>query len=277
MKEKETTLAISAESAQSGDSNYAEIAEVSNPHTGEDENPDAGEKNSKYAEFEALIKGKYKEQFSHMVQKIISKRLKEVKKLKETTGKNERIISMLMKKFNIEDNDTDKLERMIDSDMTDSNTINEKNATNKRVAEVVRRLMEENSYLKRNHEAQIQSIQMRGRVELWKAQAQEAKKAYPEFDFEKELENPEFCRLLKVGVSVKNAYEVINIDTILDSNSKDAERKVVDSIRTKGKRPVENGSDASGGVLLSGNVSKLSKKQRAELAKRAAKGEKISF
>ena len=75
----------------------------------------------------------------------------------------------------------------------------------------------------------------------------------------------------------ENSAKVVNIDSIIEKNSKNAEKKVVDSIRVKGNRPVENGSEGNSGILLSGNASKLTKKQRADLAKRAAKGEKISF
>lgn len=38
---------------------------------------------------------------------------------------------------------------------------------------------------------------------------------YPDFNFEKELENEEFKRLLSVGVTVKNAYEVIHVDEVI--------------------------------------------------------------
>ena len=76
---------------------------------------------------------------------------------------------------------------------------------------------------------------------------------------------------------MKNAYEVANIDTILDSNSKKTEKNILDSIKSKSNRPVENGSDLTGGILLANGISKLTKKQRAELAKRASRGEKIEF
>ena len=122
------------------------------------------------------------------------------------------------------------------------------------------------------HDTEVNSL-----VGQWKQQAEETKKWYSDFDIKKELENPEFCRLLKLGVGMKTAYEVLNIDSILDKNSKNAEKMVVDSIRLKGNRPVENGSEDAGGIILSSNISKLNKKQRAELAKRAAKGERISF
>lgn len=273
MNEKIKERAISDASAQHGEGIDAEKqAAVSEPHTGAENSFDAGSSRDKEAEFDALISGEYKQQFTKKVQKIISRRIKEVKSMDETTEKNRQLVESLMRKFNIEDGDTEKLERMIDEQMTQENA-----NVNEKTQELVRRLVAENNYLKKKNEEDLHRMEIHNRVQAWKAQAEEAKKVYPEFDFEQQLNNPEFVRLLKVGVSVKNAYEVVNIDGILDKNSKNAERKVVDSIRSKGNRPVENGSDSAGGILLSSNVSKLNKKQRAELAKRAAKGERISF
>ena len=238
MSKNEKKDIISAKSAQAEDNIKAEnTAEVSQPHTGDEESFDAGSTRNKDAEFQALIEGEYKEQFSKKMQKIISKRLREVKTLKEENIKN--------------------------------------NAENKE--SILRRLILENNYLKKLHENEVKTMKLRSEAQKLREQAAETKKLYPEFDFEKELKNPEFTRLLRLGVGVKNAYEVSNIDSILESNTKAAEKKVVDSIRLKGNRPVENGSEGASGILLSGNASKLSKKERAELAKRAAKGERISL
>ena len=143
--------------------------------------------------------------------------------------------------------------------------------------EILRRIILENNFLKKRRENELQLMKLRSEAQKLREQAAETKETYPEFDFEKEIKNPEFMRLLKIGVGVKNAYEVVNIDAILEKNTKATEKKVVDSIRLKGNRPVENGSEGAAGILLSGNASKLSRKERAELAKRAARGEKISF
>ena len=273
MKEKEKKLTVSAESAQARDGIDAEKkAAVSTPQTGEEKSFDAESTQNKDAEFEALIEGEYKEQFSKKVQKIISKRLREVKNLKEEKDKNTQIVESLLKRFNIEDGDTEKLERMIEKEMAHYGSKN-----NEKQAELIKRLIAENTFLKRLRQDEMQGMERRNRAQVLKAQAEETKRAYPDFDFEKELKNSEFLRLLRLGVNVKNAYEVVNIDSILDKNSKSAERKVVDSIRSKGNRPVENGSEGASGILLSGNASKLSRKERAELAKRAAKGETISL
>ena len=223
-------------SAQAGDSIDAENVTVSTSQTGE-MSLDAEGKKDKDAEFDALIKNEYKEQFTKKVQKIISKRLKEVNSVK---------------------NEKDTL-------------------TEEKKVELIKRLITENRALKKRFEEERRTAEVKNRADELRNQVEETKKAYPDFDFENEIKNPEFARLLKAGVKVKDAYEVINIDSILDRNSKDAEKKVVDSIRAKSNRPAENGSEGGSGILLSGNASKLTKKQRADLAKRAAKGEKISF
>ena len=224
-------------SAQAGDSIDAENVAISTPQTGEEKSLDAEVKRDKDAEFEALIKNEFKEQFAKKVQKIISKRLREVKSVKD-----------------------------------EKDTLTEEKKT-----ELIKRLIWENRQLKAHFEEEKKNAEVKSRTDELRAQAEETKAAYPDFDFEAEIKNPEFARLLKAGVKVKDAYEVINIDAILDRSSKDAEKKVVDSIRANASRPIENGSEGGSGILLSGNASKLTRKERADLAKRAAKGEKISF
>lgn len=225
------------ESAQAGESIEAEKATVSTSQAGEEKSLDAEGKRDKDAEFEELIENEYKEQFSKKVQKIISKRLREVKTVKEE----------------------------------------KETLTEEKKIELIKRLLWENRDLRQRFEEEKHNAEVKTRAGELKAQAEETKKAYPEFNFEEEIKNPEFARLLKAGVKVKDAYEVINIDSIIDRSSKDAEKKVVDSIRAKANRPAENGSEGGSGILLSGNASKLTKKERADLAKRAAKGERISF
>lgn len=270
MKKKNDGIILSAQTAECKDGIDAEKeAAVSEPQTGE---KGFAAESEKEAEFEKLISGEYKNEFARRVKKIISRRLKEVKNMNLENEKNAHIVQLLMKKFNIEDADTEKLERMIETDMNGT-----KENMQEKYAELLRRVIAENTYLKRNREEELSRMRMRTRAEKLRKETEETKKLYPDFDLEKELENPEFARLLKVGVSVKNAYEVTNIGKILEKNSKDAEKMVVDSIRSKGNRPVENGSAPTSGIILSSDISKLTKKERAELAKRAAKGEMISF
>lgn len=274
MKKTDKELAISCTCAQAGKG--IDKSAVKNPENGTLEaggkmSFDAGSDEQKTAEFEALIKGEYKNQFARRVKGIIDRRLKEVKNLKDTAEKNARIIKLLMDKYNVSDENTDELERVI-------NTENRKTtAEPEKMENLIRRLISENAYLRRMREEEARILRRKSREESLSKQAEETKKLYPDFDFEKQLENREFRRLLSAGVSVKNAYEVVNMDSILESNSKNAEKSVVNSIRSKGTRPVENGASAGGGILMAGNASALTKKEREELARRAARGEHISL
>ncbi len=270
-KNKKNTLSLPSAEVRDG-IDAENMAEVSKPPQGDINRFDAGSEEIKTAEFEALIGGEYKNEFSEKVRKILNRRLKEVKELKENADRNAEIAQLVMRKFNVHDGDVEKLERMIDKTMNQS-----MGKENMKHTELLKRLIRENSLLKQDREARLRDMRAKSVSEKVKAQAEEAAQAYPDFDFRKELRNPEFCRLLRAGVSVKNAYEVVNIDGILDSNSRETEKQVLDSIRYKGNRPVENGSETNGGILLSNNISKLNRKQRAELAKRAAAGEKIEF
>ena len=56
-----------------------------------------------------------------------------------------------------------------------------------------------------------------------------------------------------------------------------AQKQVVDNIRSRGSRPAENGTVSRSGFTYKSDVSKLSKEDRAEIARRAARGETITF
>lgn len=274
MKNKTKELAISMPSAEAGngiDLSAVKEAENGTLQTGEKEGFAAGSEEEKTAEFEALIKGRFKKQFAARVKGIIDRRLREVKKLKDTAERNARIVKSLLEKYNLPEDNTDELERVIST---------ENIRTEKRPEEMenlLRRLIAENAYLRKMREEEARTLRRKNREESLRSQAEETKKKYPDFDFEKQLENKEFRRLLGLGVSVKNAYEVVNMESILENNSKNAEKSVVDSIRSKAVRPVENGAAGGGGILMAGNASALTKKEREELARRAARGEHITL
>ena len=114
MKKEEKKLVNSVSSAENGiDIDAEKNAESSGPQSGESESSAAGSEKEKTAEFEALISGRYKKQFAARVQKIIDRRLKEVKRQRENSQTNERIVEALMNRFGIRDGNIEKLERVI--------------------------------------------------------------------------------------------------------------------------------------------------------------------
>ena len=115
----------------------------------------------------------------------------------------------------------------------------------------------------------------------WEDEAKELKKLYPNMDLEEEFKNPRFMQYLtatdpQYQMSMQEIYEMIHHKEIVEATKKSAAAAYAQSVNANISRPVENGAGNQSAVSMP-EVSKLTKKQRAELAERAMRGEKISF
>ena len=67
------------------------------------------------------------------------------------------------------------------------------------------------------------------------------------------------------------------MDDFLSKATAQVEKTVTDNIRARGARPQENGAAPKSAVVVKDDVSKLTPADRAEIARRAAMGETITF
>ena len=115
----------------------------------------------------------------------------------------------------------------------------------------------------------------------WMQEEQEAKKVYPSFNMQAEMQNPEFVKLLRSNVNVRTAYEVLHKDEIIPAamqfTAKTVESKLAKKIAANGSRPAENGMSSQASSVVKSDVSQLTKMDIAEISRRVARGEKISF
>lgn len=117
--------------------------------------------------------------------------------------------------------------------------------------------------------------------ESWMESAERTKEIYPDFDLRAELHNPGFGRMLRSGVDVKTAYEVMHKDEIIPAAmqyaAKAVESKLAAAYASSGLRPRENGVGSHGAVVIGSNVNSLSRRDIADIARRVERGERISF
>ena len=87
--------------------------------------------------------------------------------------------------------------------------------------------------------------------------------------------------MLGAGVSVKAAFEALHHEEIMAGamqyTAKTIAKKTADGIASRNNRPVENGLGAQASANVRADVSKLTKADRAEIARRVARGERIVF
>ena len=118
-------------------------------------------------------------------------------------------------------------------------------------------------------------------TEQWEAEAAELKASCPGFTLEAALAEPEFCAMLRAGVPLRRAYFALHAEEALHAAAalagRQAEQRVADHIRARGARPGENGLGPGGGILIRPDVSRMSRADRADVARRAARGEQVKL
>lgn len=233
------------------------------------------------AEFEQLVKGKFKEQYDAKMQDTIQKRLKGTKEQVDRLNSLAPTLELLAQKYGVDVNDIEKLNAAIQED----DSFYEQEALEKGVSvqqlKEIRKMERENAELKKQMREQETRDNANKLYAQWMNEEQKLKGIYPSFSLESEMQNPQFINLLRSNIDMRTAYEVIHKDDIIRGamqfTAKEIEKKVTNKIMANGARPAENGMASQGAAVVKGDVSQLSKADRAEIARRVQRGEKISF
>ena len=233
------------------------------------------------AKFEALIKGEYKDLYDARVSDTVQKRLKSTKETVERYEALSPTIEALAKKYGVDPTDIKALNKAIeDDDSYYEQEALEKGITVEQLKEI-RKMEKENAELKKQMEEQNREANAKKIYATWMEQADKAKQVYPSFDLRAEMQNPKFVDLLRSNIDVRTAYEVIHKDDIIAGamqfTAKTVEQKLTDKIIANGARPSENGNSSQGASVTKSDVSQLTKADLAEINRRVARGEKISF
>ena len=255
---------------------YGKQAEVATPAAEVVENP-TEDRNAKY---EAFIK-EHKDLDDARIQNIVQNRLKNSKEELDRYKALIPTIETLAKKHGVDPSDIKALNKAIEEDDSyfEEEAL-EKGVTVEQLKEI-RKMEKENAELKRQMAEQNRRDNANRQYAQWMEQADKAKAVYPSFNLNAELQNPQFLNLLRSNVDVRTAYEVIHKDEIIPAAmqfaAKAVEQKITNKIIANGARPAENGNSSQGATVTKSDVSQLTKADRAEIARRVARGEKISF
>jgi hypothetical protein len=238
----------------------------------------AQERTQNYQKF----KTDFKDLFDGEVQNIINRRFRDTKTMETNIAAMNPIIDILAERYG-----TDDLTVLMTKLKADSiESLAEAAGLTVEQYEQNMRIRAENRQLKASQSSADAEAKLNAQVAKWYEESTaligtpEKPGPYPTFNLKTEIQNDQFLSLLKSGVSVKAAYEVVHMSEILANTAvavaKQTETGVIDNIKARGNRPEENAAKGSSqGVLIKADVSKLTKEDRAEIARRAARGENI--
>lgn len=282
----------SSRRAKSGESNIvyglqAEIANQPAEETKGQEGSDAEGKEEpkltveqKRQKFRELINSdEYKDFYTEEFQRSFDRRFKNAKQNEERLQQLQPILDNLLVKYNITDGDVSKLTAAVESDKGFWAERAEEAGMNTDAYIAFERMKAENRMMKANEQRNEAQRAAEAQMQKWQNEAQQVKSVYPDFDLDREFTNRDFLGLLKAGIPVQKAYEVLHMDDIKSATAKAAaqraEKNVTQTIQAKGQRPLENGVSSQSGIVYKSKASEWTRKDRANVAARVARGENI--
>ena len=233
----------------------------------------------RHAEFEAMIKGDYKEAFDKRTQDIVQKRLKGAKETEERLTAMNPLLDILSARYGVDASDTAGLIKALEGDDAFFEQAAAENNMDAKQYRNMMKLQSENARLKAQNEEKFKQEQRDKQYAIWEQQAEQARTLYPNLDMNVETQNPQFRQLLFAGVDVGTAYLAIHKDDVLagamQHTAKTVEQKLANKIAAGNSRPAENGASGQSAAIIKTDPSNWTKADRAEVRRRVARGEKI--
>lgn len=231
------------------------------------------------AQFDAMIKGEYKDLYQEQIKSTIDKRLKNVHDNQDTIDKYNSVLAPIYERYGI---DNGKFEELSEAISNDESLYQDE-------ADRLGMTAEQLLYLKQQERARAEAEEKLQRLEGarraqedyngWIKEGEELKQMYPDFDLQEEVGNTRFTSLLSAGWSVQEAYEATHahelIKGAIGTASSVTENRVVSNIRARNSRPRENGLGSNSGVIVKTDPTKFTKKDFEDIARRVREGETI--
>lgn len=221
----------------------------------------------------------YKDIDKKRFQETFDRRFKQVKGIEAELASQKPILDMLKSRYGVED--VADLQKALTEDTEYWESVAEEQGLTVDQYFAMQKLEQENAEFRRMREREIGQAKAQRQIDAWYEEGKAVKDLYPSFDFKAELQNQQFVDMLKRGVGVEHAYKIIHFDE-LNQNAARVAAQTADAqaqarIKSKASRPSENGTSSKSAVIVKNDVSTLTRKERAEIARRVARGEKISF
>lgn len=236
---------------------------------------------AKKAEFEKLIKGEYKDLFDERMQGIINKRFGATRQMETDAKKLQPLLDILGAKYGVQDGNVDMIAKALEHDTGFYESAANAQGLSVEQFKHMQEIERENRSFRQAIQEQERRQHADQKYSQWLQESEAVKQLYPGFDFESEIQSPEFSKLLASGVGVKAAYQATHFDDIVGGamqyTAQTVAKKQADSIKAKASRPTENGISGQGGVTIKNDVNNLTDDDLKEIAKRVQRGEKIRF
>ena len=263
-----------------GEGSAATGAEAAAPETTEGQQAEQTPEEREKA-FNDMINGDFRDLFDARMQKAIKERVGEVKHLQQQLQQQNDVIGLVAKKYGIS---TDKMGDIREALESDDVFWEEAAADQGMTVDSYKKMVKleaENEALHKAREEAERKNQKDAVFQKWDREAEELKRMYPQFDLQSEIQDKRFLDLMGAGIDMRTIYETLHHDEILPAlmqqTAKAATKQQAAAARSGQMRPAENGMSSRPAAQTVKDPAKMTKEERQEYARRAARGEIITF
>ena len=263
-----------------GEGSAATGAEAAAPETTEGQKAEQTPEEREKA-FNDMINGDFRDLFDARMQKAIKERVGEVKQLQQQLQQQNDVIGLVAKKYGIS---TDKMGDIREALESDDVFWEEAAADQGMTVDSYKKMVKleaENEALHKAREDAERKNQKDAVCQKWDREAEELKRMYPQFDLQSEIQDKRFLDLMGAGIDMRTIYETLHHDEILPAlmqqTAKAATKQQAAAARSGQMRPAENGMSSRPAAQTVKDPAKMTKEERQEYARRAARWEIITF
>lgn len=227
--------------------------------------------------FKHLITTEYKDLYDANLQDIVKRRVKDAKTVETKLNTVTPILNTIATRYGVDPNDIAAISNAVETDDSFYEAAASEAGLTVEQYRQFERMNRENAQFKKIQQQQLQQQKINEIQGRWANESEQLKQSVSDFNFEVECKDPQFVKLLQSGIDVSTAYKACHLNDIVGSAVETAKKNVTDNIKAKGMRPQENGASNGSGVVIKNDVSKLTRKDRKNIAKRVQRGEQITF
>ena len=262
--------------ASQGSANNGDNVDVTEPQGETAKTPQ-----QRQEDFEALIRGEYREEFQKRTQRIIDKRFKQQGELENTLKSHDELLTVLAQKYGVDSRDAKAIMDAINKD----DSFYEQEALDKGLSvkqlKEIKQLERDNASLRKAQEEAESKRHTDQIYSEWLNESEELKNKYglDSFNLESEIQNPEFIKLLAGGISLESAYKAIHFDDMVGGamahTAATVKEKMANNIASRSGRPTENGVSSQSTSNFKTDVNKMTKADRAKIMREVQKGANV--
>ena len=262
--------------ASQGSANNGDNVDVTEPQGETAKTPQ-----QRQEDFEALIRGEYREEFQKRTQRIIDKRFKQQGELENTLKSHDELLTVLAQKYGVDSRDAKAIMDAINKD----DSFYEQEALDKGLSvkqlKEIKQLERDNASLRKAQEEAESKRHTDQIYSEWLNESEELKNKYglDSFNLESEIQNPEFIKLLAGGISLESAYKAIHFDDMVGGamahTAATVKEKMANNIASRSGRPAENGVSSQSTSNFKTDVNKMTKADREKIMREVQKGANV--